>query len=203
LFTPRTAEALAHIESLDDAQKRSGQGIPFWRVSADNGKLLHILCRSGGARRAVELGTSSGYSGIHLASALASTGGHLWTFELEPAKIALSKDSFERAGLSMQITQVPGDILQTLPAFVAATAEPIDFAFLDAVKTDYLRYLEILRPRLRCGSIVCADNVGRRNAAAVGPYLEAVARAPFLTSIVPTMNAEQEIDALAVSIVQE
>ncbi len=203
MFTPRTADALAHIEEADRQQKASHQGIPFWRVSADNGKLLHILCRSIGAKRAVELGTSSGYSGIHISSALASTGGHLWTFELEPQKLALSRDNFERAGLSAQITQVPGDILQTLPAFLAASADPIDFVFLDAVKTDYIKYLDIVRPRLRAGSIVCADNVGRRNAAAVRPYLEAVSRVPFLTSIVPTENAEGEGDALSVSIVQQ
>ena len=202
VFTPRTADALAHIEEADNRQKESGQGIPYWRVSAENGRLMHILCRSTGAKRAVELGTSSGYSGIHIASALASTGGHLYTFELEPQKLALSRENFERAGLTAQITQVQGDILQTLPAFVAGSADPVDFAFLDAVKGDYLRYLEILRPRLRCGSIVCADNVGRRNADAVRPYLDAVARSPFLTSIVPTMNAEQEVDALAVSVVQ-
>ena len=202
MFTQRTADALAHIEALDAEQKRAGQGIPFWRVSADNGRLLHILCRAAGARRAVELGTSSGYSGIHTASALASNGGHLWTFELEPVKLALSAENFERAGLSAQITQVAGDILQTLPAFVSASAEPIDFVFLDAVKPDYLRYLETLRPRLRCGSIVCADNVGHRHARAVQPYLDAVGRSPFLTSLVPTTNAEAEGDALSVTIVQ-
>ncbi len=202
LFTPRITDTLAHIEEADVQQKESGQGIPFWRVSADNGRLLHILCRATGAKRAVELGTSSGYSGIHIASALAATGGSLFTFELEPSKIALSRQNFERAGLTAQITQVQGDILQTLPAFIAANSEPLDFVFLDAVKTDYLRYLEIVRPRLRCGSIVCADNVGRRQANAVRPYLEAVGRAPFVTSIVPTTNAEQEGDALAVSMVQ-
>jgi predicted O-methyltransferase YrrM len=202
LFTPRIADALAYIEEADRRQKESGQGLPFWRVSADNGRLLHILCRVSGAKRAVELGTSSGYSGIHIASALASTGGHLWTFEREPAKIAMAGENFERAGLTAQVTIVAGDILQTLPAFVAASAEPLDFVFLDAVKSDYVRYLEIVRPRLRCGSVVCADNVGRRHADAVRAYLEAVGRAPFLTSMVPTLNAEGEQDALAVSLVQ-
>lgn len=202
MFTPRTSDALAHIEEADRRQKDSGQGIPFWRVSADNGRLMHILCRSCGAQRAVELGTSSGYSGIHLASALVTTGGHLYTFELEPTKVALSRENFERAGLTPQITQVQGDILQTLPTFVAANGAPVDFVFLDAVKSDYLRYLEILRPRLRAGSILCADNVGPRHAAAVRPYLDAVSRAPFVTSMVPTTNAEQEVDALAVTLVQ-
>lgn len=202
MFTPRTADALAQIEARDEEQKRSGQDIPYWRVSADNGRLLHILCQAAGVRLAVELGTSSGYSGIYLASALASTGGHLWTFEREPAKLALSRENFERAGVSAHITQIAGDVLQTLPAFVAGCAEDIDFVFLDAVKTDYLRYLEIVRPRLHCGSILCADNVGAGNALAVAPYLDAVRRSPFLTSLVPTTNAEQEADALAVTILQ-
>jgi predicted O-methyltransferase YrrM len=202
LFSQRVAEALAHIEALDTDQKRSGQGIPFWRVSADNGRLLHILCRGIGTRRAVELGTSSGYSGIHLASAVASTGGHLWTFEAEPFKLRLSRDHFERAGVLPQVTQVPGDVLHTLPPFIGGSPEPVDFVFLDAVKTDYLRYLEIVLPRLRPGSIVAADNVGPRNARAVAPYLEAVRRAPFVTTVVPTENAEGERDALSISMVQ-
>lgn len=202
MFTQRITDTLAHIEELDRNQKRTGQDIPFWRVSADNGRLLHILCTACGAKRAVELGTSSGYSGIHLASALASTGGHLWTFDLEPFKIELARANFERAGLSAVITQVAGDALQTLPAFVGANPEAIDFAFLDAVKPDYIKYFEILRPRLRPGSILAADNVGRNHTEAVRPYLEAVNRAPFVTSIVPTENAEGERDALAVSILR-
>lgn len=194
-------EALTRIEDMDREQKDSGQGIPYWRVSADNGRLLHILCRAVGARRAVELGTSSGYSGIHIASALDASGGHLWTFEKEPAKLELSASNFEQAGLTALITQVAGDILQTLPAFVAASPEPVDFAFIDAVKTDYLRYLEILRPRLRCGSVVCADNVAIHGSA-VADYLATVGRHPWVTSVVPTKNAEGLEDALAVSIMK-
>jgi len=202
VFTQRITDTLAHIEELDREQKRSGKDIPFWRVSGDNGKLLHILAYACGAKRAVEVGTSSGYSGIHIASALASTGGHLWTFDLEPFKIELARSNFERAGVSAVVTQVGGDALQTLPEFVSANPEPIDFAFLDAVKPHYVRYLEILRPRLRPGSVVAADNVGRHNAEAVRSYLEAVARAPFLTSIVPTENAEGGRDAVAISILE-
>lgn len=202
MFTQRITDALAHIEELDRDQKRTGKDIPFWRVSADNGRLLHILCRAAGAKRAVEVGTSSGYSGIHIASALASTGGHLWTFDMEPYKIDLARTNFEKAGLSGTVTQVAGDALQTLPAFVAANPDTIDFAFLDAVKPHYIKYLEILRPRLRAGSIVAADNVGQHNAEAVRTYLEAVGRAPFVTSIVPTENAEGGRDALAVSVLE-
>ena len=200
MFTPRIQEALAHIEESDRRQQASRQGIPYWRVSGDNGRLLHILAHTRRAQRAVELGTSSGYSGMHIASALASTGGHLWTFDLEPAKVALARDNFERAGLSGLITQVEGDALQTLPAFLASSPELVDFAFLDAVKTHYLRYLEILRPRLAPGAVIAADNVGPRQAGAVAAYLEAVRRPPFLTSMVPTVNAEREQDALAVSL---
>lgn len=200
MFTQRVMTALQQIERMDQEQKETGGGIPYWRVSGDNGRLLHILCRGIGAHRAVEIGTSSGYSGIHIASALDAANGHLWTFEREPSKLELSARNFENAGLTAQITPVAGDVLQTLPAFLAATPDPIDFAFLDAVKTDYVRYLEILRPHLRPGSVVCADNVGAPQARAVAPFLEMVARAPFVTSIVPTRNSETLQDALAVSI---
>ena len=202
MFTQRITDTLAHIEELDRQQKRTAKDIPFWRVSADNGRLLHILARACGAKRAVEVGTSSGYSGIHIAAALASTGGHLWTFDLEPFKVNLARAHFERAGLEGVVTQVAGDALQTLPAFVLSNTEPIDFAFLDAVKPHYIRYLEILRPRLHAGSVVAADNVGPHNADAVRSYLEAVRGAPFVTSIVPTENAEGRRDAVAISILE-
>lgn len=202
ILDERMLSTLAEIEALDRQQKASGQNIPFWRVSAENGRLLHILARSNGATCAVEIGTSSGYSGIYIASALVETGGHLWTLDLEPFKVELARQHFERAGLSASVTQVAGDALNTLPDLMKVVPGAVDFAFLDAVKPDYRRYLEILRPKLRRGSVVCADNVGRHNAAAVADYLRVVGSPPFLTAIVPTTNAEDEVDALAVSILQ-
>ncbi len=190
---------LDHIEELDRQQKAQRQGLPFWRVSRDTGALLHILARARETKRAVEVGTSSGYSGIFIASALRATGGHLWTFDLEPFKVQLARDNFERAGLSGCITQVAGDALQTLPAFVVSAAEPLDFVFLDALKPDYIHYFNALAPRFRSGTVICADNVGR-HAQAVAEYLRAVRADPFETSVMPTVNSEGETDAIAVSI---
>lgn len=199
MLTERVRRVLAHIEELDRRQQAGAGGIPFWRVSADTGMLLHILVRACGARRAVEVGTSSGYSGIYIASALQETDGHLWTLDVEPSKVALAREHFARAGLSARVTQLEGDALRTLPALVAASYAPIDFAFLDAEKPDYIRYFEAIRPRLRRGSVVCADNVAR-HADAVRDYLAAVRAEPFVTAVVPTQNAEGERDAIAVSL---
>jgi caffeoyl-CoA O-methyltransferase len=201
VLTDQVLRVLGEIEALDREQKATGRDIPFWRISAEAGRLLYILVRARRARRAVEVGTSSGYSGIYIAAALAETGGHLWTLEREPFKIRLAHEHFRRAGLDPWVTQVEGDALQTLPQVVAERPEPVDFAFLDAVKADYHRYLELLRPRLVPGSVVCADNLGPANARAVAPYLDAVSRPPFVTTLVPTVNAEGEADALGVSFV--
>ena len=201
MLNEQVIRTLARIEELDRQQKASGADIPFWRVSGEAGRLLHVLVRASGARRAIEVGTSSGYSGIHIASALGETGGHLWTLDREPFKVALAGKHFRDAGVDAQVTQVEGDALSTLPRLIADDDQPVDFAFLDAVKPDYLRYLEAIRPRLRAGSVVCADNVGPRNATAVADYLRSVRSDPFVTSIVPTVNAEGESDALAVSVV--
>jgi predicted O-methyltransferase YrrM len=198
----RALETLQRIEALDRQQKETGADIPFWRVSAEAGRLLHILVRACGARRAVEVGTSSGYSGIHIASALQQTGGHLWTLDREPFKVSLAAKHFREAGLEPWVTQVTGDALQTLPELMAHDPAPVDFAFLDAVKSHYVQYLEAIRPRLRPGSIVCADNVGPHNAEVLAEYLRLVRLPPFVTSIVPTVNAEGEGDALAVSVFQ-
>ena len=203
MWSRSVIETLRRIEADDVRQKESGEGIPYWRISADCGRLLYIACRSANAQRAVELGSSSGYSGIHLAAALASTGDRLWTCELEPLKLALSRRNFEAAGVADRITHVEGDILETLPALLASLDGPLDFAFLDAVKPDYVRYLGLLRPHLHVGSLVAADNVGPHNAEVLRSYLETVGAAPFVTSIVPTRNAEGRQDALALSLVTE
>lgn len=200
MFSEPVRKTLAEIEHLDEEQKKQQSGIPLWRVAAETGRLLYILVRACNAQRAVEVGTSSGYSGIHIGAALQSTGGHLWTLDLEPYKIELARRNFAASGLSDRITQVPGDALVTLKALVD---EPFDFVFLDAVKPDYLRYLELVRPALKPGSVVCADNVGPKQARHVQNYLEAVRRPPFVTSVVPTTNSEAEVDAIAVSVLAE
>lgn len=135
-------------------------GLPSIAVSAPQGKLLHILARSIGAKRILEIGTLGGYSTIWLARAL-SPGGRLVTLEYEPRHAEVARKSIERAGLSKLVDIRIGAALDTLPKLAAENFGPVDLSFIDADKEnnpDYFRWaLKLSRP----GSLIIIDNVIR------------------------------------------
>lgn len=134
-------------------------GLPPIAVSADVGHLLKLLVAMTPGKRALELGTLAGYSAIWIARGLASDG-HLTTIEYEPKHAAFAADQIERAGLADKVEIVVGAALEVLPG-LAATWGPgsLDFVFLDAVKTEYVDYFELVRPLLKSGGVLVADNV--------------------------------------------
>jgi predicted O-methyltransferase YrrM len=142
-------------------QRAVAAGIPDIAVSSEVGRLLTILSRlaaPGGARLAVEVGTLAGYSAIWLARGLAK-GGKLITIELEPKHAAFARKEFEQAGVDAQVEIRHGAVLDVLPQLVRQLGPAaIDLAFLDAVKSEYPRYAQILKPALRPGALLLADN---------------------------------------------
>jgi predicted O-methyltransferase YrrM len=112
-----------------------------------------------GAKRVVELGTSNGYSGIWFGLALATTGGHLWTHESNPARATLARANYRQAGVDHLITIVEGDAHETVLQHSAPNAGPIDLVFLDADKPGYPDYLEKLLPLVRPGGLILAHNM--------------------------------------------
>lgn len=141
----------------DLREDAKAQGLPDIAVSADVGRLLQLLTRATAARTVVELGTLGGYSAIWMARALAP-GGRLVTLELDPARADFARGWFQRAGLGDRIEVVVGAALDTLPG-VLASCGPVDVAFLDAVKTEYPKYFELLRGAIAPGGMLLADNV--------------------------------------------
>jgi len=124
-------------------------------VAPEVGQFLSILVRSTGARRILEIGTSSGYSTLWLAWAATATGGHVETVERDPAKIDRAEHNLQRAGLRTFVTlhhQVALDALQ-------ARTEPYDLIFLDADRASYVTYLPHLVRLLRPGAVLVTDNV--------------------------------------------
>lgn len=143
-------------------------GLPAICVTAAQGKLLHLLAHSLGARRILEIGTLGGYSAIWLARAL-PVGGSLVTIELEAAHAHVAKENFARAGLTASIDLRVGRALDVLPQLEAESGDPFDFAFIDADKPsnpDYFRWaLRLTRP----GGLIVVDNVVR-NGEIVDPF---------------------------------
>jgi predicted O-methyltransferase YrrM len=132
----------------------------YLALSPEEGRLLHLLARGANARRAVEFGASYGISTLYLGAALRANGGHLVTTEVHPAKCAALRDTLSEAGLADHVTLLEGDALDTL----ADVEGPLDLVLLDGWKTLYLPVFELLRPKLRPGALVLADNCDHEGA---------------------------------------
>jgi caffeoyl-CoA O-methyltransferase len=126
------------------------------QIGPDEGQLLTLLTRLVGARRAVEVGTFTGYSSLCIARGLAP-GGALTCCDVSEEWTAIARRAWDRAGLAdrIELRIAPAlDTLRSLPA------EPhIDLAFIDADKGGYVGYWDELVPRVRPGGLLLADNV--------------------------------------------
>ena len=132
-------------------------GLPSIDVSAPQGKLIHLLARMSGARKALEIGTLGGYSTIWLARALPDDG-RLITLEVNAKHADVARRNVARAGLESRVEIRTGAALATLPKIEAEGLGPFDFVFIDADKTNYLAYYEAVLPKLAPGGLIAADN---------------------------------------------
>jgi caffeoyl-CoA O-methyltransferase len=147
-------------------------------VPEHDGRLLRILAQTMGAKHVVELGTSTGISGIWLGLALKETGGKLTTYEIDPGRAATARENFKRAGLADVITVVEGDAHEEVKKLKGT----IDMVFLDADKEGYIDYLEKTMPLLRAGGLIVAHNINPRMAHP--PFMKAITTDPNLDTVV-------------------
>src|SRR5262245_12028296 len=94
------AEDDALSAAVQDSERA---GLPSIQVAPNQGKLLHLLAKTMGARTVLEIGTLGGYSTIWLARALPKGGGRVITLEAEPKHAEVARANFARAGLSSVI----------------------------------------------------------------------------------------------------
>ncbi len=123
-------------------------------VDPEVGRFLQLAALSVGARRVLEIGTATGYSGLHFLRALAADG-ELVTIDVDAERQRTARDYWRQAGLADQARLVLGPALEVIPTL----APPFDLVFLDAIKLEYQRYLDLALPLLRRGGLVVADNV--------------------------------------------
>ena len=126
------------------------------QLGPDQGQLLTLLTRLVGARRAVEVGTFTGYSALCIARGLAEDGT-LLCCDVSEEWTALARRAWARAGVADRIELRLAPAVETLRALPAD--EPIDLVFIDADKTGYPDYWRELVPRVRPGGLLLADNV--------------------------------------------
>lgn len=135
-------------------------GLPDIAVAPNQGKLLHLLAQTAGARRILEIGTLGGYSTLWLARALPADGA-LTTLEIDPLHARVAADSLEQAGFGDLVEVLVGPAVDTLDRLVAAGTEPFDLVFIDADKENLARYTEQALALSHPGTLIVVDNVVR------------------------------------------
>lgn len=153
-------------------------------VPAVDGQTLHDIILKNKYTRALEIGTSTGHSGIWIAWALSKTGGKLITIEINERRHREALENFEAAGLSEYIDARLGNAHEIVPALEG----PVDFVFSDADKGWYKNYLDALLPKLELGGCYTTHNVsmGRRGRGrgGSGSYLDYLLSLPNLETTV-------------------
>lgn len=117
-------------------------------------RFLEITARAIKARRVLEIGMAIGYSVVHLARGM-NEGGLVVTIEPNDEMIRASERFLNKAGLRDRVRIEKGLALDVIPDL----QETFDLLFIDAVKEEYIDYLDLALPRLRSGGVVIVDNL--------------------------------------------
>lgn len=144
-----------------------------WRdmnVPAEDGRALHDIIVSRRYTKALEIGTSTGHSGIWIAWALSKTGGKLITIEVDPGRHREALANFKAAGVAGYIDARLGDAHELVPALPG----PFDFVFSDADKDWYTKYFRAVYPKLAAGGCFAAHNISERGYGYSQEYLQHV-----------------------------
>jgi predicted O-methyltransferase YrrM len=132
-------------------------------LDPDSARLLMVIARAAAARRVVEVGTAIGVSTLHLARAVGEDG-NVVSFEIDEVRHRAARDYLDRAGVGDRVDLRLKDAAQGL----AELDSEVDLVFLDGVKSDYPRHLELAIPLLRSGGLVVVDNALLSGAVALG-----------------------------------
>ena len=127
-------------------------------VPASDGQLLYDLVLKHGYKRALEIGTSTGHSGVWIAWALSKTGGKLITVEIDEGRRRQALAHFKEAGLEDVIDSRLGDAHKIVPELPGT----FDFVFSDADKDWYINYAKAVIPKLEPGGCLAAHNISPR-----------------------------------------
>jgi caffeoyl-CoA O-methyltransferase len=141
-------------ELIDETQRLGG--ISMMQIAPEQGTFMTLLARSIGAKRAVEIGTFTGYSSLCIARGLPDDG-KLLCCDVSDEWTRIGQRFWEKAGVAHKIELKIGPAADTLRAL--PERELFDLAFIDADKTGYPTYYEEILKRLRPNGLILVDNV--------------------------------------------
>ena len=184
----------------------------FWNLDNTSANFLSLLIKIKDAKNALEIGTSNGYSGIWLANALKTTGGRLTTIEFWDNRLNVAIENFKKAGVDDIIETRLGQAVMILEEMfmelypgrnindkefsdptqnstqkgrIKPEGELFDFVFIDANKSEYIKYFKLIHPMLQRGGMIVADNI-LSHYKKVEPYVKAVTTHPnYQTQLIP------------------
>jgi len=172
LLAPKRGNLIAAIENIESIEKvwklnktdrqytygrkYPGESIGLWSVPCKSAQMLENLAVLTGAKNILEVGTSAGYSALHLAHGASQNHGSVYTIENLAEKIDLAKNNFNTSRLK-NITLIEGEALSILINW--KRKKKLDLVFLDADKENYGKYFDLLVPLLKVGGLIVADNI--------------------------------------------
>jgi caffeoyl-CoA O-methyltransferase len=178
----RGADLDASVQAFLDRHRGTWRDL---NVPESDGKLLHDLILKHKFTRALEIGTSTGHSGVWIAWALARTGGKLITVEIDAERHRTALANFKEAGLAAYIDARLGDAHVLVPAL----AGPFDFVFSDADKEWYKNYFVAVWPKMVSGGCFTAHNVSGRGAGVgIREFLDHLKTVPDAVTTVDTTS---------------
>jgi caffeoyl-CoA O-methyltransferase len=156
------AQSLKENPALDEKVKQFlNENAGLWydmNIPTADGQLLYDIIIKNNYKSALEIGTSTGHSGIWIAWALSKTGGRLITIDIDEGRHKRALQNFRQAGVSEYIDARLADA-HTL---IKELKGPFDFVFNDADKEWYKNYFIAIDPKLKTGGCFTAHNVSER-----------------------------------------
>ena len=155
------AEVIARETPLQGRLRAETASLPQggMQIGADQGAFFAMMVKLLGARRALEIGTFTGYSALAVAAAL-PPDGLLVACDVSDEWTRVARRYWQEAGLASRIDLSIGPADDTLAALLAeGGASSFDFAFIDADKAAYDGYYEACLQLVRPGGVIAVDNV--------------------------------------------
>lgn len=173
-------------KQVSEFLESKGYGWRDMNVPASDGKLLYDIVIKNNYKNAVEIGTSTGHSGIWIAWALSKTGGKLITIEVDEERHKEALENFKRAGVDKYIDARLADAHD----LVNKLSGPIDFVFSDADKDWNVNYFKALDPKIVPGGCFVTHNIGMYGGSA---YLNYVNKLPDYKTTIDNHGAGMAI----------
>ncbi|MGC8643565.1 MAG: O-methyltransferase [Isosphaeraceae bacterium] len=150
MFSERIQAVMDRVDQLRD------QVDDHWQIPREEALFLAQLVRIGRCVSICEIGTSYGFSTLHLAAAASEVGGHVHSIDQDPRKTAAATKNLEEAGLAELATLHQGDARQVLASL--QPERPLDLVFIDAAKAQCDEYLNAVWPKLAPECLLLTDN---------------------------------------------